>query len=131
MTKKDTLAKFLDVNVDDIEEGYGNALGINGEEYVVLTDEEADEGARDYIVESIWAFNPSFLSPYLPEGVDEEAIKIIQAKCEGANEPLKNMIDDLDLFVEDAIAADGRGHFLSFYDGEESEEGEYFIYRVN
>jgi hypothetical protein len=43
------------------------------------------------------------------------------------------MIDDLDHFIEDAIRADGRGHFLSRYNGEENEETvggvTYYIYR--
>lgn len=33
--------------------------------------------------------------------------------------------------VADAIRCDGRGHFLSQYDGEEVEAGEFFIYRLN
>ena len=37
----------------------------------------------------------------------------------------------MDEFIEDAISSDGRGHFLSPYDGEENEEGDYFIYRIN
>jgi len=57
--------------------------------------------------------------------------KFAQEKCESANEALKAMITDLDEFVEEAIGVDGRGHFLSTYDGAEEEEGEYFIYRVN
>ena len=39
-----------------------------------------------------------------------------------SNELLKAMITDIDEFVEDAVSAFGRGHFLSSYDGEENEE---------
>ena len=35
----------------------------------------------------------------------------------------------IDKFVDDAIDTDGRGHFISSYDGEEVEAEEYFIYR--
>jgi len=53
------------------------------------------------------------------------------------------MIDDEDSFVEAAISADGRGHFLAGYDFNENEEtvllydnGDsgnpiFFIYRQN
>ena len=55
------------------------------------------------------------------------------AKYDDANDTILALIDDFDEFVSDAISADGRGRFLSYYDGEENEEvvnGEtYFIYR--
>jgi hypothetical protein len=54
--------------------------------------------------------------------------------CEGCNDFFKAIIKGtcgLDKFVEDAIEADGRGHFLAYYDGEENEQGDCFIYRVN
>jgi hypothetical protein len=31
--------------------------------------------------------------------------------------------------MKDAISTDGRGHFISSYDGEENEQGDYYIYR--
>lgn len=43
-------------------------------------------------------------------------------------------IDDFDTFAMDAIDTDGRGHFLSPYDGEEKEQEvngkTAFIYRL-
>ncbi len=45
------------------------------------------------------------------------------------------MIEDEDEFVSQAISADGRGHFLNTYDGNENEqtiEGTtFYIYRMN
>ena len=67
-------------------------------------------------------------------GLSEKAIKAIQESYEGANDDLmallklKNSLDDL---IEDAILSDGRGHFISSYDGEEHEVDNYFIYRLN
>jgi len=131
MTKEETLAKFLEIeDIEEIEETKWESFEAEGNEYLVLTDDEADRRTADYIKESVWAFNPSFLVGYLPEGVDEDVIKILQEKYEGANEAIYNMIDDIDQFVEDAICADGRGHFLSTWNGHEHEQGEYFIYRV-
>jgi uncharacterized UBP type Zn finger protein len=57
------------------------------------------------------------------EGVDAETIRTIQAnnRCESNNAVLTRLIGDVDHFVDDAIGADGRGHFLSGYDSEEHE----------
>jgi hypothetical protein len=90
--------------------------------YKILTDDEADEAAKDYIRESVWAFIPGFLVSYLPEGVGEEVIEALQERCESANPAILAMIGDrFDEFADDAISADGRGHFLNSWDGEEHE----------
>ena len=107
------LAKHLGVSVDDAE-SY-----INDDDYLVLTDEEADDRAHDEIAEMVWAFRPSFLVAHT--GVTEEAIEKLQEMCEGANDALTSMIKDFDHFVADAVSSDGRGHFLSGYDGNEHE----------
>lgn len=104
-------------------------------DYYVFTDVEADEKATEYIKDSLWAFNASFLSG--ETGIDEDVFKAIQdnGKCESNNTAIESCIDDMDSFVEAAIGADGRGHFLSGYDGNENEEtveGEtFYIYRIN
>lgn len=52
--------------------------------------------------------------------------------CESANEIVfLPIIEDFEDFVSDAIDADGRGHFLSTYDGEEVEHEGFYLYRVN
>lgn len=54
--------------------------------------------------------------------------------CESCNEFIRALIDGtcgIDEFVREAIMSDGRGHFIATYDGEENEQDEYFIYRVN
>ena len=110
-------------------------------DYRVLTDEEADEAAAEYIGESLWAFNSSFLAGVT--GVDEEVFKAIAAndRCEDNNEAIRRLVgDDYESLVEQAISADGRGHFLNTYDGEENEinlfevtgQNEYlYVYRIN
>ena len=106
---------------------------IDGEDYLVLTDEQADERCKEEIEEMVWAFSPSFLQAHT--GVAADAITKIQEMCEGANEPLTAMIKDFDYFVEDAINCDGRGHFLAGYDHEENyvtyNDTIYYIYRRN
>ena len=103
------------------------------ENWLVLTDEEADEAVREEIEEMVWAFTPSFLQAHT--GVNADAIAKIQEMCENANDPLKAMIKDFDHFVEDAMKCDGRGHFLAGYDHEENcitfNGITYYIYRRN
>ena len=94
----------------------------NGE-YIVCDDATANACAKDYITETLWAFNASFLAG--ETGLDENCFKPIQDKLsEDANPAFLAMIKGtcgLDPFIASAIQADGRGHFLSPYDGAEHE----------
>lgn len=114
-----------------------NTVTDGNAEYIVLTDDEANQMASDYIKDSVWAFNKSFLDCHSEaiSAMDEETYKVIQERCESSNKAVWAMIDDKDHFIDDAIASDGRGHFLSSYDGNEHEiayKGTYyFIYRTN
>jgi len=127
------LAEYLDIGTDDVEDGFeDNNFEADGCEWLVLTDDEAAEAATEYIKESLWAFTAGFLAgeTHLPESIFEA----LQPQCEGANEAILSLVEgmgDLDSLVESAISADGRGHFMSSYDGEENEQGKFFIYRTN
>jgi len=92
-------------------------------EYVVFDNDTADTCVNEIIVDSLWSFRPSFLAG--ETGLDERCFAPIQDKlCEDANPAFAAMISGtcgLASFVESAIKADGRGHFLSQYDGEEYE----------
>ena len=147
VVKKMALAKFLELDEDEIEDiekrnynHYGLTVFVYGdEEYAIGTDEEADRAVKEYIRNSVWAFNTEFILSHcdLPFEL-AEAIRTFQAtKCEGANDALLALIEkcgDFDKFVEEAVEVDGRGHFLSPYDGVEHEveyNGEtYYIYRL-
>lgn len=123
--KKSALAKHLGIKVKD--------LSSELEDYLVLTDREAQEMASEYIKQSIWAFNAGFLSGHLKYGISQEVVEIIQANgdCESNNEALTCLIDDMDTLIDDAISSDGRGHFIASYDHEEIEAGNFYIYRIN
>jgi enamine deaminase RidA (YjgF/YER057c/UK114 family) len=126
------LATFLECGSDDIDEESNNCYSMGGQEYLVLTDSEADEEVVENVKQSAWAFNASFLSGYT--GLPEEMFTAVQEKCEGANDAILRCIEQagsIEDFASDAVSADGRGHFLSGYDGDENEQGEYFIYRTN
>lgn len=148
--RKEALANYLgmekpekDLIQKDISQD--NVYTVGRSEYLVLTDEEANKRAREDIERSLWAFNTSFIlehcSTYNRMSIWEydsakEALNEVQSKCcESANELVRALIQDMDEFVEDAICADGRGHFISMYDGCEHEEklGDiyYYIYRLS
>ncbi len=135
------LAKFLEVEPDDLTERdydhYGlTVYELGSKEYAIGTDDEATSAARDEIKGSLWAFNASFILSECDLPMElEDGIRAAQEKqCESANDWLEGLIEKscgLEEFADSAISADGRGHFLNTYDGEENEEGEYFIYRIN
>jgi len=134
--KQQALINHLELDQEDKKPIYDdncNRFEYGDKEYLVCTDQEADEEARDYIRQSVWAFNSGFLQCHTD--IDSEILEAAQEKCEGANEMIFNSIKDFDDFVSDAISSDGRGHFMSSYDGYEHEETindkEYYIYRTN
>lgn len=106
------LAQFLDCKKKDITVSTydENLLEYGSEEYLVLTDDEADNLLEDS------------LDNYLEE--------IIYPELQGN---LKNYFDD-EAWKNDA-RYDGRGHSLSGYDGNENEEEvneeTFYIYRQN
>lgn len=140
MNKLETLAKYLNIEVSEIEQTAYNDNEFETPEgdYLVLTDSEADEVAEEYIKETLWAFNADFILNFVGVDYDNDtlqALKKMQGElCESANPIVEAMVKqggNISYFAETATGEDGRGHFLSQYDGEEVEEGEYFIYRTN
>jgi hypothetical protein len=108
------LQQHLGLTDDQVEDGTiegDNPYNVDGEEYLVLTDDEADSAFREsvesYIDDCILHEIPKAYRPYF----------------------------DADSFIRDVELSDGRGHTLASYDGEENEEkvdGEWFyIYRVS
>ena len=136
MTKEKALAEFLGVKENEVEENsWGTYSTISSDEYLVLTDEEADEKAYSEIEESLWAFNAEFIIEMCGLNSGVESLRTMQKNsCEDCNDFIRAIIKGtcgMECFVESAIESDGRGHFISYYDGEENESGKYFIYRVN
>ena len=123
--KIEALAKHLDCSIDE-------AI-VSMDDYLVYTDDEADEAVYNYIDESVCFFRSDFIAAHAE--VDEEVIKKLQELHENSNKAIRSLIKDFDHFVSDAVCADGRGHFLSSYDGEENEQtingNVYYIYRSN
>jgi len=135
-TRIAALAKHLEVEADELSEGYDETVVEHGSaEYLVLTDAEADQQAADYILESVWAFNADFLAPYLPDGIDADHIEAMRGdQCEGFNDAAVALVKagrGMDRLIKDAIGTDGRGLFLATYCGNEWEQGDLYIYRTN
>lgn len=110
------------------------------EEYALAeSDEIADAAAKEYIESSLWAFNSSFICQccHLPSELAGAIGSWQQKECESANDTLLELISKhchggVDGFAAAAIGADGRGHFLASYDGDEIElPGGAFAYRIN
>lgn len=138
--RKEVLEKFLGEKVKQTDLNTFESVDYQGE-YLVLTDKEADEKAQENILESLWAFNADFILKHTKNYKNMynhekkaalDALKDAQAKSyESLNGLIFAMIEDINLFVENAIEVDGRGHFISWYDGEENEQDGFFIYRIN
>lgn len=99
--RKEFIEEWEESNYDD------STFESGGTEYMILTDKEATERAEEsidqYIDECVLGEMPENLQQYF----------------------------DRESFISDCISIDGRGHTLSGYDGEEHEQGNYYIYRTN
>lgn len=133
--KIDALRAFLGLGTDaDITHLWDeNTFATNKGDFLVLTDEEADDRCREVVENDLWTFRPEFLADFLD--IDRDcAIVVIQAlsgKYEDANETLLQLVGNrFENLCEKAIRADGRGHFLAPHDGEENEQDGLFIYRT-
>ena len=132
------LAEYLGEPVENLRNNGDNYVQVvDGFEYLMLTDEEADQVAQEYIENSLWAFNAEFILEIC--GLDSSSNiirslrKMQEDSCEGCNDFICALVDGtcgIDAFVNQAISADGRGHFLSSYDGEEGEQDGFFIYCI-
>lgn len=135
-SKIEAIARHFEVKVEDIEtttyDHYGlTVYKVDGEEYAVGTDEEADAAVADYIKDSAWSFNADFLASQTD--LPEEVYRAMQDKCEDSNDAVSKLIEKTcgwDDFVAEAIRYDGRGHFLSGYDGEEIEVADETDHKV-
>ena len=123
--KIEALAKHLDCSIDEAV--------VSMDDYLVYTDDEADEAVYNYINESVCFFRSDFIAAHTE--VDKEVISKLQELHENSNQAIKSLIKDFDHFVNDAVLSDGRAHFLSSYDGEENEVNvngnTYYVYRSN
>jgi hypothetical protein len=134
MTKIEALAKYLECEASELSESSydENIIEHGSDEYLILTDEQADMRAYNESEELLWAFNLEYLSEYV--GFDATVLQPVQEKlCEGFNPIVSALLGTRKReCIQDSIDTDGRGHTLSGYDYEELElEGDYYAYRIN
>ena len=139
------LSAYLEIDAENITtvRDESHEFGVIHGDYLVLTDEEADALVKERILEDVWAFKTEFLLPRLRINITNhnhgrllKAFRKLQEElCEDANDVLRPMLKDEEQFVREAVSADGRGHFLSGYDGEENDSSadgvSFYIFRTN
>ena len=133
-----TTNELLTALLDDsrpIGDHYGlKTYEINGDEYAIASDYDAAEQAcSEYIKETVWAFKADFLASHINALNAGDIDRLRGDTYESCNDALLKLIDDVDAFVNDAISADGLGHFLSPYDGYmvEIKETDVLLFRLN
>tara|TARA_R110000824_G_scaffold92704_3_gene224699 strand:+ start:285 stop:719 length:435 start_codon:yes stop_codon:yes gene_type:complete len=136
LTKEEALQAFLETGEPAEETKIENEFDCDGGTFLVLTDEEADAAAAEYIKESLWSFNAEFLAAYTPEGIDAYEINALRGdRCEDANTGIVALVKagcGLETLIEAAIGIDGRGHSLAHHDSVEHESacGDFYFYQV-
>lgn len=131
------LARYLECSPNDIIDGYGDhEYDMGSQTWVVTTDEEADTLAEIRVKDNLWAFNSNFLCHYTSALDTYKARKAFdkmrEILCEDAQEFVVALLGNrLEECIKDAITEDGRGHFISQYDGMEIKVDSFYLYRVN
>lgn len=100
------LATYLGVEEDEITEGYDDTVfEVNGEEYLVLDDDEADEAAVNDIENLIDEIGLEAFTPTMQYWIVENAVGNNEWFDEALEEDMNYYVDDLsdDEVVENAI----------------------------
>ena len=134
------LKRHLDCDYADLsDDGENRYTGPGRADYLVLTDEEADERTLESLRETAWAFNTAFLARFIPALRNARAAKAWERMagdlCEDANDLVLALLGDrADEALGDAMSEDGRGHTLASYDGQQNEEEVggvmFYVYRT-
>lgn len=119
---------------------------VGAREYLVVTEQEATEIIAEQIENELWAFHPEWLIRHTLlrnsakfAAADYEAVlqaftAIQHHLMETCNPMLRGLIEatcGMPLFIEEAIAHNGRGHFLAPCDENEEKQDDFYIYRMD
>ena len=131
------LAEYLEIEEDAIKLTKSGSYETDCNEYLVLTDEEADQEVKKEIKDSLWVLDAEFIlnTCGLDSGsnVIESLRKTQKFSRKDCNNFIRAIVDGtcgIDKFVNQVILAYDRGYFLSAYNSEEEEQGGYFIYCI-
>lgn len=113
-------------------------------EYLVVTEQEAADIIAEQIENELWAFHPEWLirhtlltvklAPADYDAVLQAFTVVLHQLMETCNPMLKALIEatcGMPLFIEEAIAHNGREHFLAPCDENEEKQDDFYIYRMN
>ena len=95
----------------------------NGVYAVALSEDSANNSAKEYIEDRLWAFDSNTLEELT--GIPHEMFSAVQqARCESSNDAIRICVNGtcgIDSFVNYILENDGRGCYLSTYDSKEIE----------
>ena len=107
---------------------------VNGvKEFRFILQENIDNVVKKELINDkymLGCFDAIFLSDIIK--IDANVIKMIQAK--GAFEALGELVvrlGEIDNFVSEYIFIEGYGHHFAFYNGEQRELLDYYVFRIN
>ena len=114
---------------------YNNSYYCNGIDYLVLTENEANNEVRKHILDNIPLLNSDFVNRHLIVKVESKILEpILNNWCENCMKLLVLFINDYNEFINEAINIYGRGYFIGFNDKNEYKikyKGViYYIYRL-
>jgi hypothetical protein len=135
------LVAVADYDADDIEPiGHTeNAYRAGSEEWLVLTDTEAQTLVEERIWEDVWSFSADFLADLTGLPIAVYLALQPQADSDTAITAIQRLITSTcgrTRFIDKALKTNhGRGHFLNRYDGNEHEhitdDHDLYLYRTN
>lgn len=135
--RKNALARFLNCPANQIFNGeYGtNSFTNLYEDYLVLSESEANEEAKKQVWSYIPTFDTDFLIKHLAKPIPKEEIKeLLSNHCDNCLLIIASLIVDYEQFAQEAIEIYGRAYFICFKDKTEYKlkygGKEYFIYRM-
>jgi len=127
-----------DINAIKESEDKKNLFEFGKSDYLVLTNEEANEEAKLQIRDSIWSFDSSLIMKHLKIEISAKIIEKVQsAMCPHCTLLLFALINDIDAFYKDILNEFNRGYFIAFHDSLEfitydfEENKRYYIYRLS
>jgi hypothetical protein len=140
-TKRETLARFLDVDPQTLKESSGSLYTFkaffhgSNEAYLVLTDEEATVAAEHAVTEKLWFICLETLFAYFDiDSYPADVLGKMKTKeIRHANEEIRALIYHtcgMDLLRQKMLGCGNRRNILADYDQAEHFLEGYFIYRL-
>ena len=119
--RKQALANYLEVNVEELEEVGDNEFQVNGETYLVLTDEEADDAFDEHIRDYWEDYGLDGISGYLRDWILENALDESQCEDLVRDEVYNSVYDWMD---DEEVVDECESEGIVGYDEVYDEDGE-------